>query len=104
MTVMTIMDMINIAGIIRPYPQSSDMPCVCYTCIRVSALTFIFEIIRRESLMIRTSDKLRHSDPYKVGVSHSHSIPRNGECKTHSHSQEWGMQDEFPFPGMGTAR
>jgi hypothetical protein len=63
MTVMTIMDMINIAGIIRPYPQSSDMPCVCYTCIRVSALTFIFEIIRRESLMIRTCDKLRHSDP-----------------------------------------
>ncbi len=55
--------MINITGIIRPYPQSVDMLCVCYTCIRVSALTFIFEIIHRESLMIKTCDKLQHSDP-----------------------------------------
>jgi hypothetical protein len=55
---MTIMDMINITGIIRPYPQSVDMLCVCYTYIRVSALALIFEIIRREFLMKRTCGKL----------------------------------------------
>ncbi len=63
---MTIMDMMKITGIIRS--QSVDMPCVCYTCIRVSALTFIFESIRRESRMIRTCDNLRHSDPVICSV------------------------------------